>query len=335
MLRLGIIGCGRVTTMFHLKAIDEVVEVEVAAVADIDRERMEEVKRRSGADRSYTEYRELLSDPGVQAVAVNTPPHFHEEMTLDALGTGKHVLCEKPLAQSVEGCLRIKGAQEVAGKVAMPVHNYAFTPCLETAKELIRKDEIGEISRVGMRFDNNLWSYGAKTDFRLKERNSIVEDILPHVLSVAHELVGPEIAVEEAKGWAKRYEVIDNLSVALDAGGSVRLDCSMNWTSLIPGFTVEVVGDAGRMDMDLMKHPYRVSVKSKEGGRVIDKKGLKKYIDIVRMRHPAFREQYAHFARAVEGSEAPRFTVDDEVGMMGVMVDVVDRLPLDYRSSKE
>ncbi len=329
MLRLGIVGCGRVTTMFHLKAIEEVGEVEVAAVADLDRKRMEEVKRRSGADKGYTDYRDLLSDLEVQAVAVNTPPRFHEEMTLDALRVVKNVLCEKPLARSVEGYLRIKGAQEVAEKVAIPVHNYAFTPCLETAKELIRKDEIGEISGVGMRFDNNLWSYGAKTDFRLKERNSIVEDILPHVLSVAHELVGPEIAVDKAEGWAKRYEVIDNLSLALYAGGSVRLDCSMNWTSMIPDFTVEVVGDAGRMDMDLMKRPYRVSLKSEKGGRVIDKKGLKKYIDIVRMRHPAFREQYAHFVRAVEGSETPRFTVDDEIGMLGVMTDVIDRLSED------
>jgi predicted dehydrogenase len=326
MLRLGIVGCGRVTTMFHLKAIKEVAEVTVIAVADPNRVRMEEVKGKSGAERGYIDHRELLSDPDVDAVAVNTPPRLHEEMTLNALRAGKHVLCEKPMARSVEGCRHIKGAQEVAEKVAMPVHNYAFTPCLETAEELIRKDEIGEISRVDMSFNNNLWSYGAKTDFRLKEKNSIVEDILPHVLSVAHELVGSKIAVEEAKGWAKRYEVIDNLNLTLNAGENVRLDCSMNWTSLIPGFMIEVVGYAGRMNMDLMKHPYRVSVKSKEGGRVIDKKGLKKYIDIIQLRHPAFWEQYVHFARAVEGLETPRFTLDDEIGMLGVVADVVDRL---------
>jgi len=51
MLRLGIVGCGKVTTMFHLKAIGEVDEVTVAAVADLDKARMEDVRRKSGAER--------------------------------------------------------------------------------------------------------------------------------------------------------------------------------------------------------------------------------------------------------------------------------------------
>jgi predicted dehydrogenase len=296
---MGIIGCGKVTTMFHLRAIADVEEVEVSAVADPDGRRMEDVRRRAGAENGYLDYRELLSDPDVDAVAVNTPPMLHEGLTLDALRAGKHVLCEKPLAQSVEGCLHVKEAQEAAGLVVSPVHNYAFTPCLDRALELIGSGEIGAPQSIKLRFDNNLWSYGSKTDFRLKDRHGIVEDLLPHVLSVAHVFTDP-VELVEARGWTKSYDVMDNLEVVLRMGDGAVIDCSMNWTSLIPGYKVEVAGDSGAMEMDLMKAP--------------------------RLRHPAFREQYRHFAAVVEGSESPRFTVDDEAEMLGLMAEVVGRL---------
>lgn len=326
MLRLGIVGCGRVTTMFHLKAIEEVEEVTVAAVADRDRGRMEQVKVKSGAERGYNDYRGLLADLEVEAVAVNTPPRFHEEMTLEALRSSKHVLCEKPIAQSVEGCLNIGEAERETGLTVLPVHNYAFTPCLETAKEIIQSGEIGKIGRVELRFNNNLWSYRSRTDFRMEERFGIVEDVLPHVLSVAQAMAGPADGVEEAKGWMKSYEVVDNLSLLMRTEDGVELDCSMNWTSLIPSFNVGVVGDSGRMDMELMKRPFRVSVESPIGKRKIDRKGLGKYLDIMRLKHPAFREQYRHFVRVIEGSEPPRFTVGDEVSMRRVMDEVSRRL---------
>ncbi len=323
MLRLGIVGCGKVTTMFHLKAIEEVEEVTVAAVADLDRARMEAVKRRSGADRGYTNPGELLTDPEVEAVAVNTPPRFHEETVLESLRAGRHVLCEKPLAQSIEGCTRIKEAQRDSGLVVLPVHNYAFTPCLKTALGIVRSGEIGEIRKIGLRFDNNLWSYGAKTDFRTRDAHAIVEDILPHALSVAQAFAGPIKALEEARGWRKSYDVVDNLSLVAKTEGGVCVEGSMNWTSLIPAFKVSVSSESGRLDMDLMKFPYRVSVESPRGKRREDEKGFSQYLDLVRLRHPAFVGQYRHLVGVIEGEEAPLFTVDDEIGMLRVMEEVV------------
>jgi predicted dehydrogenase len=321
MLRLGIVGCGKVTTMFHLKAIEEVEEVAVTAVADLNGERVEGVRRKAGAERGYTDYRELLSDPDVDTVAVNTPPRFHEEMVVESLRAGKHVLCEKPLAQSVEGCVHIKDAQESSGLIVLPVHNYAFTPCLDRALDVIGSGEIGAVKRIGLRFDNNLWSYGPKTDYRLEGMFGIVEDLLPHVLSVAHVLGGALNKVEQARGWKKSYRVVDNLSLSGTSSG-VELDCSMNWTSLIPAFNVDVSGDSGRIQMDLMKRPFRIAVESPKGKRSIDKEGLKKYLDLVRLKHPAFEGQYRHLHGLVRGSEPIRFTIDDEIGMLRIMGEV-------------
>jgi predicted dehydrogenase len=313
--------------MFHLKAIEEVEGVSVAAVADMDESRMGEVQDKSGAKRGYLDYRELLGDPEVDAVAVNTPPRLHEDMVVEALEAGKHVLCEKPLSRSVEGCERILGTQGNGGLVVMPLHNYGFTPALEKAERILKTGELGKTIRLSLSFDNNLRSYGSKTDFRLEERYAIVEDILPHILSVVHILVDSPLSVRDALGWARSYKVVDNLSVSLRAG-AVDVECDMNWTSLIPRFSIEVEGEGGSLSMEPMKFPYKVTVRTPRGERTEDKPGLGKYLDVARLRHPAFRRQYEHLVAVVGGSEEPRFTVEDEVEMLRVMDGVVRLLTL-------
>jgi predicted dehydrogenase len=326
MLRLGIIGCGKVTTMFHLKSIKEVDEVTVAAVADLDRARMEDVRRKAGAEKGYTDPKELMKDQDVEAVAINTPPRFHKGLVLKAIEAGKHVLCEKPLAQTIDGCRMIADAQKGTGLVVLPVHNYAFTPCLVAARELIEKGEIGALQGIDVRFDNNLWSYGAKTDFRTKEMYGIVEDILPHALSVVQVLSDPVSEVTEAEGWKKRYPVLDNIRLAMVTGSGIAVRGEMNWTSLIPGFTVKATGEEGTIKIDLMKAPYGVTVRTAKGRKQIGGMGFGQYLDLIRLKHPAFVGQYQHLVATVGGTEEPMFTVEDEIVMMGVFEDVVGTL---------
>ena len=326
MLQLGIIGCGKVTTMFHLKAIEEVEELTVVSVSDVNRERMEKVRKKSGAEREYTDPRELLMDPEVDAVAVNTPPKFHEQTVLEALDSGKHVICEKPIAQNVEGCLRIQERKNRSGFVVMPIHNYAFTPCLVTAQDIIRSGEIGEIFNISLSFENNLWSYSPKTDFRMQDSFSIVEDMVPHILSVVKAIAGPIDRVENVKGWRKRYRVVDNLSLVLETKGGLSVEGMMNWTSLVPAFKINISGESGSLVMDIMKFPYRVIVESSKGKKKIDEKGLRQYLDLIRLRHPAFSVQYRHFVNTVKGFEAPIFTIENEIGMLQVMVEVSEAL---------
>jgi predicted dehydrogenase len=326
MLRLGIIGCGKVTTMFHLKAIKEVEEVTVAAVADLDRARMQDVQRKAGAERGYADPKELLADPDVVAIAINTPPRFHEGLVLDALKADKHVLCEKPLAQTIGGCERIRDAQDGKEQVVLPVHNYAFTPCLVSAQELIENGEIGALQEIDLRFDNNLWSYGSKTDFRTKETYGIIEDILPHALSVVQALSDPVSEVTEADGWKKRYPVLDNIRLDMATESGVAVRGEMNWTSLIPGFTAKATGAEGSLHIDLMKAPHGVTIKTDRGSKRVGGMGFGQYLDLIQLKHPAFAGQYRHLVAAVEGREEPMFTVEDEIKMMGVLEDTVQIL---------
>jgi len=332
MLRLGIVGCGRVTTMFHLSAIESVDGVEVAAVSDVSEERMRDVKSRCPDAKAYSSYREMLGDPGVGAVAVNTPPRLHEEMVLDALSHGKHVLCEKPLAQTVDGCSRIGEAQQLTGLKVLPAHNYAFTPSVLRMAELVRSGAVGEVQRVHVYFENNLRIYRSQTDFRTHQENGLVEDVLPHVLSVSAPLVGRVRDVRDLSWWCRQYEVCDNIRATLEAEGGADVECSLSWTRLVPRFRVEVEGTEGRMETDLMVGPYTVAVEKGGHRETIKERGVDWYLDLVRFRHPSFQGQYRHFAALVAGAEEPLITVGDEAAMLGIMEKVSGMLKETPRS---
>ena len=327
MLNLGIVGCGRVTTMFHLKAIKEVEDLSIVAVVDRHKPSMEGVKNACGANKGYCDFFKLLSDPQVEAVVINTPPQLHEEMVIQALQAGKHVLCEKPLATSVEGAMRIRDVAKGSGKVVLTVHNYAFTPSLENAIKLIEEGSLGKVEKVTVKFENNLRGYRARTDFRLKDEFGIVEDVLPHVLSATKALSGTATAIEKARGWKKSYKVVDNLSLILRTDKDAELDCFMSWTKLIPSFKIAANCESGSVETDLIRNPYGITVERKGKRNKIDqKKGLGIYLDIIRFKHPSFQNQYKHLYRVVEGVEKPRLNIDDEIAMIGMIGEIVGYL---------
>ncbi|NIU84877.1 MAG: Gfo/Idh/MocA family oxidoreductase [Candidatus Thorarchaeota archaeon] len=327
VLNLGIIGCGRVTTMFHLKAINSLDHIVVKAVADVDSNRRESVKRKARAEHAYEDYRELLSDPEVDFVAVNTPPQYHEEMSFDSLMYDKHVLCEKPLSQTVTGCERLKAKMEETGLHLLPVHNYAFTPSLLKMKDLYNDDIIGELERVEIVFSNNLSGYRSHTDFRLLKFDGIVEDVLPHVLSVANPFTGASVDVNGISWRCEKYDVCDNLKVNFDTEKGIELDCTLSWTGFLPRFIVKVKGDYGEMGTDLMLGPYSVRLRNEDGVKKFQDRGLGWLFDLIAFKHPSFPNQYRHLIELIEGKTCnPKISIDDEISILKAMAQVSERI---------
>jgi len=324
MLRLGIIGCGRVTTMFHLKAIKASGVVELVSISDKGGKQLAEVKGATGVKHACSDYHELLAEPEVEAVAINTPPRFHEEMTLEAIKAGKHVLCEKPLAQTVEGCERIKRAKD--GLVVLPAHNYVYTPALYGMEEKVKRGAIGPVKYVKLNFENNLGLYGSKTEFRIKDPRGIVEDVMPHILSVTGIVAGQPRSVTEVSGICKKYKVCDNLHAIVKTDQGIELDCTASWTRMIPTFAVAIEGEKGRLTSDFAINPYSYTIEDNGGKTKTSERGISWYLDLVQFKHPSFPEQYRHLDRLVHGGEEPRITIDDEIAMLKVMKEIGDKL---------
>lgn len=147
MIRLGIIGCGRVTELRHLPALQRRVPgVEVVALADVDATRLEQVAGAFHIARRHTDYRKLIEDERIDAVAVCVPPSLHTEVALAALDAGKHVFIEKPLALSLSECDLLSERAARGGATSVLVgFNMRWHRLVREARGRIRSGELGRI----------------------------------------------------------------------------------------------------------------------------------------------------------------------------------------------
>jgi len=143
-LSVAIVGAGNISTV-HLPAIKEARGAEVVGIFDQDTNRAQERATEYGVPRVYASWGELLGDANVQCVAVLLPHDLHERYTVEALNAGKHVVCEKPMGQSVAECDRMLAAAERAGKKLLPVHNRVYDYPAERIAEILRDGGIGEV----------------------------------------------------------------------------------------------------------------------------------------------------------------------------------------------
>ncbi len=141
MFRVGMIGVGR-TAGGHARAVQAYPDGVVSAVAEVD-----EAKGRAFAAECGAcwcgDVEALLLRPDVDAVVVTLPNFLHAEAVLSAVGAGKHVLCEKPLATDTAACARIVRAAQRAGVCVGVAHHYHFTAATRAARAVLAAGDLG------------------------------------------------------------------------------------------------------------------------------------------------------------------------------------------------
>ncbi len=144
MINVGIIGCGKITQVRHLPEYMNRSDVKIKGVFDLNKERATEIAAEIGA-KVYDSYQELLSDESIDAISVCTANHTHATISIEALNAGKHVLCEKPMAITLEECQKMEKVAKEKNKVLMIGHNQRLTKAHQFARKLILQKEIGDI----------------------------------------------------------------------------------------------------------------------------------------------------------------------------------------------
>lgn len=144
MIRIGVVGYGYWGPNL-VRNFMETPGSQVNYVSDLDEGRLAQVQTRYPAVKTATDVKELLASPEVDAVAIATPVSTHFDLAMEALQAGKHVLVEKPLADTADRC---KCLVEEAGKqdrLLMVDHTFPYTGAVRKVKELIRTGKLGKI----------------------------------------------------------------------------------------------------------------------------------------------------------------------------------------------
>ncbi|MCF6462593.1 MAG: Gfo/Idh/MocA family oxidoreductase [Epulopiscium sp.] len=205
MLNIGIVGCGKIAQVRHIPEYMDNKNCKVVGFYDRTFSRAEEMVQKYGGI-AYRSYEELLDNKDIDAVSVCVANHLHAEITIAALRSGKHVLCEKPMATTIEDCeLMVKVAEET-GKKLLIGHNQLLTPAHKKAKELIDNDIIGDILTFKTTFGHSgpeTWSInpGANTWFFDKDAAvmGVMGDLGVHKTDLIRFLTGETIVETTAR----------------------------------------------------------------------------------------------------------------------------------------
>lgn len=165
-LKIGVIGCGWAGGMLHLPALRSLPDAEVIALADIDADRLNQIGDKFRIKNRYADYRKLIENEHVQAVAVCVPAGSHTEIVLAALDAGKHVFVEKPLALSMsETDLVIEKAKTSSCKTAVGF-NLRCHRLVREAGRIIRQGALGKIESIRTAWTSDVRRYRDMPEWR-------------------------------------------------------------------------------------------------------------------------------------------------------------------------
>jgi len=147
-LSLGLIGCGWVTENRHLPALQGLPEVRIAALVEINPERLTHVADRFHIERRYSDFLALLEDPVIEVVGVCVPTQFHAEVASAALDAGKHVFIEKPLTLRLEESDHLIAKAATSSSTVMVGFNLRWHRLVRQAREIIRQGTLGPLELI-------------------------------------------------------------------------------------------------------------------------------------------------------------------------------------------
>lgn len=280
MYRIGIIGCGKIAQVRHIPEYLANEKAKICAVYDINQERAKEIASALNAV-SYESVDALLSS-GLDAVSVCTSNDSHAEIAVKALDHGLHVLCEKPMAVTLEGAEKMVEAARKNGRILMIGQNQRLNGTHQRAHELIRKGEIGKVISFETVFAHSgpeTWSVdpGKNTWFFDKKKAVMgaMADLGIHKTDLIRFLLDDDIASVDAKIVTLDKRGSDGSLIAVDDNAFVIYEMKSgtvgtlraSWTNYGPENNSTVIyGSEGVMSI-FLNPEHSIEVAKKNGER--------------------------------------------------------------------
>ncbi len=205
MVRVGIIGVGGISRK-HISELLEIKECKITAICDIDPVALKKTAERIGIDEAhcFTDYRELVDCPEVDAVEICTPNYLHVQMAEYAVMQGKPVNVEKPLALKVEDAVSLDKMIRERNHPNMMCFSYRFMPGVRYAKHILDRGLIGKIISINVEY---LKSTGLQEGRRLEWRfvkkyagTGVLGDLGVHLIDMMRLLIGDVKSVSAMAG---------------------------------------------------------------------------------------------------------------------------------------
>lgn len=246
-LNVAILGQGRSGRNIHGNYLSEADKFNIKAIVDPLQERRERANKEYNCD-TYSDYHQLMEKDDLDLVVNATPSHLHVPISLDLLENGFNVLCEKPLARTVEEVDQLIDAASKNDKLLSIFQEARFAPYFTKVKEIVDSGVLGEIIQISIAFN----SFGRRWDWQtVQEFNAgSLMNTGPHPLDQALQLFGTDIMPEITA-------IMENVNSFGDAEDYVKLlfrgknrptvDLEISSCDAYSDFTYHIQGSCGSL----------------------------------------------------------------------------------------
>jgi predicted dehydrogenase len=202
---IGVIGCGYWGPNL-LRNFSENEDARLSWMCDLDAKRLETLGRRYPSARTTPDYRQLLSDPELDAVVISTPVSTHYQFAREALAAGKHVLIEKPFTANIHEAEELIELAESSRLTLMVDHTFIYTGAVRKIKEVVASGELGDL----LYFDS------VRINLGLFQRDiNVVWDLAPHDLAIMDFIIDREPLSVTATGSCHVERGIENIAYVM------------------------------------------------------------------------------------------------------------------------
>jgi predicted dehydrogenase len=227
---------------------------ELAAVVDLDRARAQKVADSVGGVPVLTDVEDALTDASIDAVAIATPARTHHGLVMRALEAGKHVVVEKPIADSSAKAREMVDEAQRRGLVLMTDHTYCYTPAVQKIRELVSDGSLGDVLFIdSTRINLGLVQPDVDVFWDLAPHDlSIIDFVLPGGLAPA------QVAAYGADPIGAGKSCVGYLMMPLQNGGMAHVH--VNWMSPTKIRQMVIGGTRRTLVWDDLNPQQRISV---------------------------------------------------------------------------
>jgi predicted dehydrogenase len=220
VVKIGVIGYGYWGPNL-VRNFAETRGAQLAAVADLDPNKLALVQRRFPAVTTTTDHRELLNNPGIDAIAIATPVSTHFALAMAALKAGKHVWVEKPMTETAEQAKQLVDEAERRGLVLLVDHTFIYTGAVAKMKEIMQSGDLGR----------TYYYDSIRVNLGLFQRDvSVISDLAVHDFSILDHLLGEHPVAVTASGTNHFPGSPENLAyVTLYYDSGAIAHCNVSW----------------------------------------------------------------------------------------------------------
>ena len=254
MINVGIVGYGYWGPNL-VRNFAETPGANVAAVSDLDTAKLATVRRRFPAVKTTTDFRELLADPAIDAIAIATPVSTHFELALAALRAGKHVWVEKPMTETSQQARQLVDEAERRKLVLLVDHTFIYTGAVAKMGELI---EAGELGRI-------YYYDSIRVNLGLFQRDvSVISDLAVHDFSILDYLLQEHPVAVSASGTNHFPGTPENLAyVTLFYESGTIAHANVSWLAPVKVRQILVGGSKKMIAYDDLEPSEKIKVYDK------------------------------------------------------------------------